>query len=58
MEIKSHPDYKKLTERFLGDLFKDRSLETHNSGMAANLVDHNEITEEKEREGMYPNELD
>jgi len=57
-EVKSHPEYKKLTERFLGGLFKDKNLEKHNKGNKAADIDHDEINEEKEREGYYPNELD
>jgi hypothetical protein len=47
-----------LTGRFLGGLFKDKNLEMHNAGAAKEAIDHDEITQEKEREGYYPNELD
>jgi len=47
--------YKELTEKFLQKFVKDAGLSKHRSGSE---VDHNEILEEKEREGYYPNELD
>ena len=39
-DIKSHPKYKELTERFLGGLFKDKNLEMHNKGTASEAIDH------------------
>jgi hypothetical protein len=57
-EIKSHPEYKKLAGRFLGGLFKDKNLETHRKGTAHDTINDDEIDDSKEREGMYPNELD
>lgn len=32
MEIKSHPEYKKLTNRFLSDIYKDEALEKWKEG--------------------------
>lgn len=60
MEIKSHPVYKQMAGRFLGGLTKDRALEEHGMGSSSDVAKsrNNEIGEEKEREGMYPNELD
>lgn len=57
-EIKSHPEYKKLTDRFLGDLFKDKALEKWNAGVKAANIDTDMVNEDKEWEGYYPNELD
>jgi len=57
-EVKAHPDYKKLTGRFLGDLFKDKALERWNEGVKSANIDTEMVTEEKEWEGYYPNELD
>ena len=57
-EIKSHPAYKKIVQRFLKGNFKDKNLETMKQTFAKNTIDQDEIDEEKEREGMYPNELD
>jgi len=56
--IKAHPDYKKMVGRFLSGNFKDKNLEVMNEETAKNTINHDEIGEEKEREGMYPNELD
>jgi len=56
--IKSHPMYKKMSERFMSGKFKDKALETWHKKISANTIKHDEIGEEKEREGMYPNELD
>lgn len=56
--IKTHPEYKKRVQRFLYGSFKDKDLETMKKGTAKDTINHEEIGEEKEREGMYPNELD
>ena len=40
-DVKSHADYKKLTERFMGGLFKDKNLEMSLNGTANNNADHN-----------------
>jgi hypothetical protein len=56
--VKSHPEYKKLTGRFLGDMFKDRALENWNAGMKAENIDADVVNEDKEWEGYYPNQLD
>ena len=40
------------------EIKKDKNLEKHNKGNKAADIDHDEINEEKEREGYYPNELD
>ena len=56
--MKSHPKYKELTDRFLGDLFKDKALEKYNSGIATDNIDTDFVNEDKEHEGYYPNELD
>jgi len=58
MHIKTHPEYKKLVSRFMYGSFKDKDLETMKKGTAKDTINHDEIGEEKEREGMYPNELD
>lgn len=55
-EIREHPDYKKLVDRFLPEFFADNNLNKHLAGKPQ--IDHDEIKETKEREGMYPNELD
>ena len=55
-EIKEHPEYKKLVDRFLPEFFKDANLEKHKAGKPQ--IDHDVIKETKEREGYYPNELD
>jgi len=56
--IKSHPLYKKMVERFMAGKFKDKDLETWKKNTAKNTIEFDDIGEEKEREGMYPNELD
>lgn len=56
--IKSHPVYKKLAARFMAGNFRDKDLETWKKQTAKNTIQTDEIDEEKEREGMYPNELD
>jgi hypothetical protein len=45
-----------MVDRFLPEFVKDANLELHNKGKPN--IDHDEIKETKEREGMYPNELD
>jgi hypothetical protein len=57
-EVKSHPEYKKLTDRFLGDLFKDKALEKWNSGVKTENIDADIVNEDKEWEGYMPNDLD
>ena len=57
-EIKDHPEYKKLVNRFLGGLFKDAGLERASKVHAIDTVEADEIKSTKEREGFYPNELD
>lgn len=57
-EIKDHPEYKKLVNRFLGGLFKDENLERAKKKSAIDTVENDEIKSTKEREGFYPNELD
>ena len=56
--IKSNPVYKKLAKRFMSGKFKDNALEAFRKDYAKDAIDFEEITEEKEREGYYPNELD
>lgn len=58
MKIKTNPVYKKMVKRFLAGRFKDRNLEIMKQQTAKNTINHEEIGEEKEREGMYPNNLD
>ncbi len=58
MNIKSHPVYKQMIGRFINGHFKDKDLETMKKQNAKDTINHEEIGEEKEREGMYPNELD
>lgn len=57
-EVKSHPDYKKMVGRYLSGHFQDDALETMKKRNAKATINHDEIGEEKEREGMYPNDLD
>jgi hypothetical protein len=57
-EIKDHPEYKKLVNRFLGGLFKDENLMKATKKRAIDTVENDEIKSTKEREGFYPNELD
>lgn len=47
-----------MAGRFLSGLTKDKNLEQHRKGSAHATIANDEIGEEKEREGMYPNELD
>ena len=48
-----------MVGRFLGGKFKDKALQTMNKDSGDVARDQaNEIGEEKEREGMYPNKLD
>jgi hypothetical protein len=54
--IRDHPDYKKLVDRFLPEFFADANLNTHLARKP--IIDHDDIKETKEREGVYPNELD
>ena len=58
MKIKSNPVYKQMIGRFLTGSFKDKDMETMKQTTAKNTIRHEEIGEEKEREGMYPNKLD
>jgi len=57
-EVKAHPVYKKMAERFMAGKFSDKALDTWHKKTASKTINHDEIGEEKEREGMYPNELD
>lgn len=57
-EIKNHADYRRMTGKFLSDSFKDDSLQQALKGSAIDTVDNDDIKSTKEREGMYPNELD
>jgi len=54
-EIKNHPAYEKMVDRFLPKFVKDENLENH---LKKGEIDHDKILEEKEREGYYPNDLD
>jgi len=51
------PDYIDQVNKFLPQFYQDPALEqaTRNSTIP---IDQSEITEEKEREGYYPTELD
>lgn len=57
-EVKSHPVYKKMIGRFLAGDFKDKDLETWRKKTAMKTINSEEIGEEKEREGYFPNNLD
>jgi len=57
-EVKSHPMYKKMVERFMAGKFKDKDLETWKKKTAKDTINFEDVNEDKEREGMYPNELD
>jgi len=50
------PEYRDALERFLPQFYKDRALDEARDKDVS--IDHSEISEEKEREGYYPNELD
>jgi len=47
-----------MVDRFLGGLFKDAALQQATKKSAIDTVEQDEIKSTKEREGMYPNELD
>lgn len=47
-----------MTGHFINDAFKDDNLQRALKGNAIDTVDNDEIKSTKEREGMYPNELD
>ena len=44
-EIKSHPVYKKMAERFLSGHFKDHGLEQHKKGSAHATINDDDITD-------------
>lgn len=56
--IKAHPVYKRMSERFMAGKFKDKDLDTFNKKTAKATINYEDIGEEKEREGLYPNDLD
>lgn len=58
LDIKAHPEYKKRIGRYLHEHFADKDLQTLKAGSAKATINFEDIDEEKEREGYYPNELD